>query len=220
MSAGSRRRIVEHDWGLLLACKRAGGRRRHGQTVIRLPQHAPHGGALLHATERRVRTTAPLASTYTSGCRTKLRKFPISGPTCRPAGVPSLVLGAYQRHGAITGSRSKPVLEETHVGPVDDGGIHGVDNGLLRSSDVHALFDDGYLGVERPLPAACQPSPEAASPATGSNSVSARAWDTRPRCPRTASTARAPDPDLAHAHGVQVRPDRGPSNIWRGAPWT
>ena len=40
------------------------------------------------------------------------------------------------------------MLEAAHIRPVKDGGIHGVDNGLLLRSDVHKLFDDGYLGVD------------------------------------------------------------------------
>ena len=36
-----------------------------------------------------------------------------------------------------------------HIKPVTDGGKHRVDNGLLLRSDVHTLFDRGYLGVSR-----------------------------------------------------------------------
>ncbi len=32
--------------------------------------------------------------------------------------------------------------------PFKDGGIHRVDNGMLLRSDVHKLFDDGYLDVD------------------------------------------------------------------------
>jgi putative restriction endonuclease len=74
-------------------------------------------------------------------------------------------MSAYQRPCAIPGSRIKPVLPAAHK----DGGIHRVDNGMLLRSDVHKLFDDGYLDVERPLPAARKPSSEVASAAAGSN---------------------------------------------------
>jgi putative restriction endonuclease len=60
----------------------------------------------------------------------------------------ALVLGAYQRHCAVTGSRIEPVLEAAHIRPVKDGGVHHVGNGMLLRSDVHKLFDDGYLGVD------------------------------------------------------------------------
>lgn len=63
----------------------------------------------------------------------------------------ALVLGAYHRHCAITGSRIEPVLEAAHIRPVKDGGLHQVANGMLLRSDVHKLFDDGYLGVDDKL---------------------------------------------------------------------
>jgi putative restriction endonuclease len=79
---------------------------------------------------------------------------PIHGPwrLTRPrvgqAAFKALVLGAYERHCAITGSKIEPVLEAAHIRPVKSGGVHHVANGLLLRSDVHKLFDDGYLGVD------------------------------------------------------------------------
>lgn len=58
------------------------------------------------------------------------------------------VLVAYDRRCAITGSRIRPVLQAAHIRPVTDGGEHRLDNGLLLRSDVHTLFDHGYLGVD------------------------------------------------------------------------
>jgi putative restriction endonuclease len=60
----------------------------------------------------------------------------------------AVVLDAYQRRCAITGSRIRPVLEAAHVLPVTRGGEHRTDNGLLLRSDIHKLYDDGYLGVD------------------------------------------------------------------------
>lgn len=60
----------------------------------------------------------------------------------------ALVLAAYERRCAITGARIKPTLEAAHIRPVSDGGENRVDNGLLLRSDVHTLFDTGYLGVD------------------------------------------------------------------------
>ncbi len=59
-----------------------------------------------------------------------------------------LILGAYHRHCAISGSRIGPVLQAAHIRPVKDGGLHRVPNGMLLRSDVHKLFDDGYLAVD------------------------------------------------------------------------
>ena len=60
----------------------------------------------------------------------------------------AVVLDAYDRHCAITGSKIRPVLQAAHVRPLPAGGEHRLDNGLLLRSDVHTLFDRGYLAVD------------------------------------------------------------------------
>lgn len=60
----------------------------------------------------------------------------------------AVVLNAYDRHCAITGSKIAPVLQAAHVRPLPAGGEHRLDNGLLLRSDVHTLFDRGYLAVD------------------------------------------------------------------------
>lgn len=60
----------------------------------------------------------------------------------------AVVLSAYERKCAITGSKIRPVLQAAHIRPVTSGGEHRLDNGLLLRSDVHTLFDRGYLGVD------------------------------------------------------------------------
>jgi putative restriction endonuclease len=60
----------------------------------------------------------------------------------------AVVLGAYNRRCAITGSKIRPVLQAAHIRPLPDGGEHRLDNGLLLRSDVHTLFDNGYLGID------------------------------------------------------------------------
>jgi putative restriction endonuclease len=60
----------------------------------------------------------------------------------------AVVLDAYQRQCAITGTHIPPVLQAAHVRPVTAGGEHRLDNGLLLRSDVHTMFDRGYLGVD------------------------------------------------------------------------
>jgi putative restriction endonuclease len=60
----------------------------------------------------------------------------------------AVVLDAYQRRCAITGTHISPVLQAAHIRPVASGGEHRLDNGLLLRSDVHTLFDRGYLGVD------------------------------------------------------------------------
>jgi len=60
----------------------------------------------------------------------------------------SMVLTAYHRRCAITGGKITPVLQAAHIRPVGEHGEHRLDNGLLLRSDVHILFDRGYLGVD------------------------------------------------------------------------
>lgn len=58
-----------------------------------------------------------------------------------------LVTDAYERRCAVTAERVLPVLEAAHIRPYGLGGEHRVDNGLLLRSDLHTLFDRGYLTV-------------------------------------------------------------------------
>ncbi|GGM37530.1 hypothetical protein GCM10011608_22670 [Micromonospora sonchi] len=60
----------------------------------------------------------------------------------------AVVLGAYGRRCAVTGNKVQPVLQAAHIRPLPLGGEHRLDNGLLLKSDVHILFDHGYLGVD------------------------------------------------------------------------
>ncbi|MDW5323929.1 HNH endonuclease [Plantactinospora sp. KLBMP9567] len=60
----------------------------------------------------------------------------------------AVVLGAYNRRCAITGDKIRPVLQAAHIRPLTEGGEHRLDNGLLLRSDVHTLYDQGYLGVD------------------------------------------------------------------------
>ena len=57
---------------------------------------------------------------------------------------------ACQWRCAITGTRIRPVLEAAHIRPVSPvyGGENRLDNGLLLRSDVHRMFDLGYLSVD------------------------------------------------------------------------
>lgn len=58
-----------------------------------------------------------------------------------------LVTETYRRRCAVTQEKVLPVLEAAHIRPVSVGGAHRIDNGLLLRTDVHALFDRGYVTV-------------------------------------------------------------------------
>lgn len=58
-----------------------------------------------------------------------------------------LVTDNYRRRCAVTGEKALPVLDAAHILPVKEGGQHRLDNGLLLRTDVHRLFDAGYVTV-------------------------------------------------------------------------
>jgi putative restriction endonuclease len=58
-----------------------------------------------------------------------------------------LVTDVYRRRCAITGERTLPVLESAHIKPYALSGPHSINNGLLLRSDLHKLFDRGYITV-------------------------------------------------------------------------
>jgi putative restriction endonuclease len=59
-----------------------------------------------------------------------------------------LVTDAYRYRCAMTSERTLPVLEAAHIRPYVAGGEHALSNGLLLRSDLHTLFDLGYVAVE------------------------------------------------------------------------
>jgi len=59
----------------------------------------------------------------------------------------ALVTKTYERRCAVTGEKILPVLQAAHIRPVAAGGRHQIENGLLLRSDLHTLFDRGYVTV-------------------------------------------------------------------------
>jgi len=58
-----------------------------------------------------------------------------------------IVTDVYRRRCAITAEKTLPVLQAAHIRPVSDGGTHRIVNGVLLRSDLHTLFDRGYVTV-------------------------------------------------------------------------
>jgi putative restriction endonuclease len=58
-----------------------------------------------------------------------------------------MITDAYQRKCAISGERTLPALDAAHIKPYDSSGPHSISNGLLLRSDIHRLFDKGYLTI-------------------------------------------------------------------------
>jgi len=57
------------------------------------------------------------------------------------------VRDAYHGACAVTHEHTVPVLEAAHIKPYHCGGEHRVDNGMLLRSDLHSLFDLGYVTI-------------------------------------------------------------------------
>ncbi len=62
-----------------------------------------------------------------------------------------LLTDAYSRKCAISGEKTLPVLEAAHIKPYSKSGPHFISNGLLLRSDLHKLFDTGYITITKEL---------------------------------------------------------------------
>jgi len=60
-----------------------------------------------------------------------------------------LVADAYTRRCSITGEKTLPVLEAAHIKPYAESGPHFISNAILLRSDLHKLFDCGYLTITK-----------------------------------------------------------------------
>src|ERR1700733_6614792 len=58
-----------------------------------------------------------------------------------------LVTEAYDRRCAVTGEKTLPVLDSPHIKPYALDAPYRVSNGILLRSDLHKLFDLGYVTV-------------------------------------------------------------------------
>jgi putative restriction endonuclease len=58
-----------------------------------------------------------------------------------------MITQAYQGRCAVTGEHTLPVLEAAHIKPFSESGPHMVSNGILLRSDLHKLFDTGYITI-------------------------------------------------------------------------
>jgi putative restriction endonuclease len=58
-----------------------------------------------------------------------------------------LVTDVYQRRCSVTQERTLPALDAVHIKPFGKSGPHSVNNGVLFRSDIHKLFDAGYVTI-------------------------------------------------------------------------
>ncbi len=78
--------------------------------------------------------------------------FPVLRPVRLGQGTfRTKIIDAYERRCVVTNERTLPVLEAAHIKPYSQLGPHAPDNGLLLRSDLHTLFDQGYVSVSPDL---------------------------------------------------------------------
>ncbi len=61
------------------------------------------------------------------------------------------VTDGYGRRCAVSGERTLPILDAAHIKAHAAGGDHQPDNGLLLRTDIHRLFDLGYVTLSEDL---------------------------------------------------------------------
>ena len=72
-------------------------------------------------------------------------------PRLGQGGFRVVVMEGYQRRCAVTGEKTLPVLEAAHIRPYADDGPHSISNGIFLRSDLHTLFDRGYITITNDL---------------------------------------------------------------------
>ena len=100
--------------------------------------------------QRLMRLRSSVSSVATAVAEPRAPRFGNSVATTPRLGQGSfriIVTDAYGRRCAASGERTLPVLEAAHIKPYSSDGEHRVDNGLLLRSDLHTLYDRGYLTV-------------------------------------------------------------------------
>jgi putative restriction endonuclease len=56
---------------------------------------------------------------------------------------------AYNRKCSVSGEKTLPVLEAAHIKPYSESGPNLISNGILLRSDMHKLFDAGYMTITK-----------------------------------------------------------------------
>jgi putative restriction endonuclease len=98
----------------------------------------------LQPTEMLQEETATLAAIESHG----VGKPQILLPRLGQGSFRIVITDAYERRCALSGERTLPVLDAAHIKPYAVLQRHEVSNGILMRSDLHRLFDDGYITID------------------------------------------------------------------------
>lgn len=106
----------------------------------------PEGQLLLDSVSERLRLLGEVSALPLPTDTTERPKHWVRGRLGQGA-FRALVTDAYNRRCAISGERTLPALEAAHIMDYTESGPNRIENGLLLRSDIHKLFDAGYLTV-------------------------------------------------------------------------
>jgi putative restriction endonuclease len=107
------------------------------------------GLRLFEEAQRSFRLANPELSVVEEPLEQRLGKELIIRPRLGQGGFRVMVLDEYSRRCVITGEKTLPVLEAAHIKPCPENGPHRISNGIPMRSDLHTLFDSGYLTLTK-----------------------------------------------------------------------
>lgn len=112
----------------------------------------PTGAMLIRSVEERLHDAASPPLVYRPGARedAHARRFGMPQfvmPRLGQGTFRIAVLDGFDRRCSITGERALPILDAAHIKPWSAGGENPPGNGLLLRTDLHRLFDLGYVTV-------------------------------------------------------------------------
>jgi len=110
-----------------------------------------HGASVWNEVTERITMTQPRTLVADLARREALGKPALYTPRLGQGEFRAIVADAYRRQCAITGERVFPTLEAAHIKPFSEVKMHDVRNGVLMRSDLHRLFDKGYVTIEPDL---------------------------------------------------------------------
>jgi len=107
-----------------------------------------YGRALWDAVQLRLAARRPQPSSPASQISLALGTPHLVTPRLGQGGFRLSVLDAYGRRCAVTGERTLPALEAAHIVPFAAVQRHEIGNGVASRSDIHRLFDSGYVTID------------------------------------------------------------------------
>lgn len=90
---------------------------------------------------------SPGAETITEESDTRYGAPTLIKPRLGQGAFRLAITDSYDRRCAVSGEKTLPILDAAHIKAFEAGGEHALSNGLLLRTDIHRLFDLGYVTV-------------------------------------------------------------------------